>query len=163
MGWAAQSPQPGSQLDPPRAEIEVPPRDATGGCRSATGSCGRSAGTPGAVGEGHGDDHDRGLELHGGDVDGVEAREALECSGDAHGQATSGSQVLKPVNLGRGPCASPADARNCPLSHLLQARTPSPPRPHQGQESRISRHRNPAWAHARANCLSRCASTLAYA
>jgi hypothetical protein len=52
-------------------------------------------------------DHDHGgQELDGGDVHPVEAQQALECGGDAHGLVTSWFSASDTANLGPAPCAT---------------------------------------------------------
>ena len=90
VGGATQPPEAGSNLEPPRAEIEVSPPgiDRPGVVAPARLVRAVWAHEPTSA-QGHGDHHHGRQELHGGDVDVVEAHEALECCGGAHGLTVS--------------------------------------------------------------------------
>lgn len=79
-----------SQLDSPHPEIEMPPprrhRPSVIARRRLEATM--RADQPPST-QRHGDYDQRGQELDAGDVDVIEAQQALECSSDAHGQVTS--------------------------------------------------------------------------
>lgn len=82
--------QVGPDLEPPGAQVEVaPPRRRRAGVVAGAGAEPAVGTDQAPPAQGHGDDHDRGQELHGHDVDVVEAEKALECGGGAHGLRTS--------------------------------------------------------------------------
>ena len=67
---AAQTTQLGPDLEPPRPQVEMTPaRRRRSGVVAEAGSCTRSGSTQPSPAQGYGDDHDRGQELHGDDVD----------------------------------------------------------------------------------------------
>ena len=96
----------------------------------------------------HGDPHDRGCELDVGDVDAVEAQEALECCCDAHGRGTSRNSVVEDPRTLVSARARCADSHHRP-DHPATTRASAliPPTSGSGEPYNWLQRLTPFWFH----------------